>query len=70
MRPLDRLETSETYYSETMSHVPGQRRHQMLHFQMWVRVTDKDLNFVNLSMALSLPSNYLTEVKYFVCKKE
>jgi len=44
MRPLDRLETSETYYPETRGHVSEQRRRQMLHFQMWVRVTSKVLN--------------------------
>jgi len=32
MRPLDRLETSETYYAGTRIHVPEQRRRQMLHF--------------------------------------
>jgi len=69
MRPLDRRETSEIYYPETWGHVPEQRRREMLHFQMWVRVTSKVLNSLNMSMELSLSSNHLTEAKYFVCKK-
>jgi hypothetical protein len=52
MTPLDRLETSETYYPETRSHIPQQRRRQVLLLKMWLRGKSKVLNSVNLSIEL------------------
>ena len=54
MRPLDRLETSDTYYPKTRSHIPQQRRRQALLLKMWIRGNSKVLNSASLSIKLLL----------------